>query len=73
MHRHFRPKSRSGGSRANYGNPPGADLNAIWRRKRSKVAFSSILGRFFVDFGWNFDEFRLILDDIFQEFDAVLI
>ena len=52
---------------------PGADLGAIWHRKRSKVAFASILGRFFIDFGWIFDEFRLIFDDVFQDFDAVLI
>ena len=32
-------------------NGPGADLGAIWRGKRSKVAFSSVLVPFLVDFG----------------------
>ena len=66
-------KNDKKGSRANYGDPPGADLAAIWRRKRSKDEFASILGRFFVDFEWIVDEFRLIFDDVFQDFDAVLI
>ena len=33
------------------GDHPGADLVAIWRRKRSKDVFSSIWGRFLIDFG----------------------
>ena len=56
----------------NSGERPGADLGAIWRRKRSKDAFLSIWGRFLVDFGRMFNEFRLIFDVVFQDFDAVL-
>ena len=41
---------------------PGADLGAIWRRKRSKDAFSSIWGRFFVDFRRILEGFWTILD-----------
>ena len=51
--------------------PPGADLGAIWRRKRSKDAFSSIWGRFLVDFFYGFDQFCRTFNIIFQNFIAV--
>ena len=51
---------------------PEADLGAIWHRKRSKDAFSSIRDRFLVDFGRIFDEVQLIFDVVFQDFDAIL-
>ena len=47
-------------SPSKYGDHPGADLVAIWRRKRSKDAFSSIWTRCLVDFGRIFNDFRLI-------------
>ena len=55
----------------NSGERPGEDLGAIWRRKCSKDAFSSISGRFFVDFGRVLDNVRLIFDVAFQDFDAI--
>ena len=69
---HFSPKRAPKWSPPNEWDPPEADLGAIWRRKRSKDAFSSIRGRFLVDFGWIFNEFRLIFDVVLQDFDAVL-
>ena len=40
LERHFLPKRRRKGSIPNARERPGADLGAIWRRKRSKDAFS---------------------------------
>ena len=65
-------KNDKKGSRANYGDPLGADLGAIWRRKRSKDEVSSIWGRFFIDLGWIFNKFRLMFDVVVQAFDAIL-
>ena len=48
---HFTPKRIKKCSSATSVERPGADLVAIWRRKRSKDVFSSIWGRFLVDFG----------------------
>ena len=45
---------------------PGADLGAIWRRKRSKDALSSILGHFLVDFGWMLIIFEGLLMLLFR-------
>jgi hypothetical protein len=53
-------------------NHAGADLGAIWRRKRSKDACSSIWCRFFVDLGWFLDNFRLIVDVVFEDFETIL-
>ena len=58
--------------RPNSGDPPGAYLGAIWHRKRSKDVFSYIWGRFFVDFGRIWDNFRLIFDVVVQDFEAIL-
>ena len=51
---------------------PGADRGAIWRRKRSKDACSSIWDSFLVDFVRTFYRFRLIVDIAFQDLDAIL-
>ena len=51
---------------------PEADLGAIWHRKRSNDAFSSIWDRFSVDFGKIINDFRLIFDVVFHDFDAIL-
>ena len=53
-------------------DPPGPDLGAIWRRKRSKDAFSSIWDRFLVDFGTICYDFLWIVNVTFQNSDAVL-
>ena len=65
-------KNDKKGSRANYGDPPGADLGAIWRRKRSKDEFSSIWDRFWVDFRRILEKYRLIFDVVFHDFDVIL-
>ena len=57
LERHFLPKRRQKGSTPNAGERAGADLGAIWRRKRSKDALSSIWGRFLLDFGRIFEQF----------------
>ena len=41
-------------SSPNSGEPPGADLGAIWRRKRPKTTQEPILDGFSTDFGWIF-------------------
>ena len=47
---------------------PGANLDAIWRRKRSKDAFSSIWGRFLIDFGRIFEQFSEHVECYFSKF-----
>ena len=75
--RHFRPKGAKRSSTPNAGERPGADLGAIWRRKRSKDAFSLIWVSFLVDFGrvWDhfgriFYDFSSIVDVIFERIQA---
>ena len=51
LERHFLQKRLKRSSTFSQGVAPGADLVAIWRRKRSKDVFSSIWGRFLIDFG----------------------
>ncbi len=46
LERHFGPKRRQKGYPAIATARPGADLGAIWRRKRSKDVFFSIWDRF---------------------------
>ena len=50
---------------------PGADLGAMWRRKRSKDALSSIWGGFLVDFGWILIIFERTFNAFFQNSIAV--
>ena len=47
---------------------PGADLGAIWCRIRSKDAFSSIWGRFLIDFGRIFEQFSEHVECYFSKF-----
>ena len=62
LEHHFRPKRRQKATTPNYRKRLGADLGAIWRRKRSKDAFSSIWGRFLVNFRRILEGFWTILD-----------
>ena len=48
---HFPPKNVPGCTGKSREERPGADLGAIWCRIRSKDTFSSIWGRFLIDFG----------------------
>lgn len=66
LEHHFRPKRLQKSSRFSGPSHHGADLGAIWRRKRSKDAFSSIWGRFLVDF-------RRILEGCWTILDRCLI
>ena len=59
LKRHVRPQSRQKGSPTDPGERPAADLDSIWRRKRSKDAFVSIWDRFLIDFGRICDELRM--------------
>ena len=52
------------------GKRPGADQGAIWRRKRSKDAFSLIWVSFLVDFGTVLDNFGRIFCDFSSIADA---
>ena len=77
--RHFRPKGLQKPSTPNDGERPGADLVAIWRRKRSKDAFLSIwacflliLEGFLTNFGWILKDFPPILDVIFVRIQAFI-
>ena len=75
--RHFRPKGLQKPSTPNRGERPGADLVAIWRRKRSKDAFLLIwacfwliLEGFWTNCGWILKDFPPILDVIFVRIQA---
>ena len=59
LEHHFRPKRRQKGYPANGTKRPGADLGAIWRRKRSKDVFLSIWGRW-KGFGPIWNDFSMI-------------
>ena len=59
--RHFRPKNLKMSSTPYESDPPGADLGAIWRRKRSKDYFpwfETAFGRFWKDFRGNLKDFE---------------
>ena len=78
--RHFRPKRLQKPSPPNNGERPGADLVAIWRRKRSKDAFLSIwlcflliLEGFWTNFGWILKDFTPILDVVFVRIQASIL
>ena len=54
--RNFRPKGCQSGTPEIYRTRPGTDLGAIWRRKRSKDAFSLILVPFLIEFLRDFGQ-----------------
>ena len=46
------------------GDPPGAELGAIWHRNCSKAVFLSTWERFLIDVGRIFDIFRILIDKL---------
>ena len=64
LERHFQPKRLQMSSTPIYGDRPGADLGAIWRRKRSKDAFPSIWGSDWKYFESIWDGFLKMFHDL---------
>ena len=60
LERNFQSKKRKKTSKLSSGNLPGADLGAIWRRKRSEDAVPLILGHLSVDFGRILNKFGTV-------------
>ena len=58
--RPFWPKRLQKATTPNYTTRVGADLDAIWHRKRSEDIFWLIWARFFTDFGWFWKDFAPI-------------
>ena len=65
---HFPPKNVPGCTGKSREERPGADLGAIWCRIRSKDAFSSIWGRFLIDFRRIFEQFSEHVECYFSKF-----
>ena len=66
LERHVRPKQLQKSSPPSGSDRPGADVDAIWRRKLPKNAFSWIFVRLVVDFKRMLDNCGWFFGAIFQ-------